>query len=705
VNPISAFFVRNMAAVYFFYGLAFFVMGLALAMARRGASQLRFAAAIGPLAAFGIVHGIHEWVEMFQLVGALISGHTPTIAEEWGRLALLTISFLMLLAFATILLSPQSRSPHQPAIIVGAMASLWAVSVLIVAAVLRPEAAGLIGMADVLARYLLGIPGALLGSWALMAQQRAFREQGMPQFGQDLVWAAIALFLYGVVGQFFVRPSPLPPSTIINAPLFLQLFGMPVQIFRALMAVVIAFYVLRALNAFAVEDRRRLENALEVERLATREMERLNEELRLTTRELSLLQDLSNLLATPMALADALHAVLEKTVGSLAFPGAGLILLVKRAGQSSYVAASVGFSSQADGESEESVQPLAEDLGQQCIARGLVICRHVNGTIFEFLPDDALARQECRRYPSPAMAISFPLIVRGGMIGSLTLSWATRNDQAPLPYEEYRLMLGIAQQLALPTENARLRHQAQDREKMLADLLRQTVGAQEAERQRIARELHDATGQSLTAIALGLRGVESMLPADPPVASAQIKELRSFSTIALGELRQIISDLRPSQLDDLGLVAALQWYVQEFETRRSINTEFIVEGSGIRLPTEYETVLFRITQEALTNVAKHAQATTVTVTLQFSAAQICLTVEDDGRGFDPDQAPVGGELQGWGLRGVQERTLLLGGHCEIKSAPGQGTRITATVPLVEDGTDADSENEEPLDGENPVTAR
>ena len=208
-------------------------------------------------------------------------------------------------------------------------------------------------------------------------------------------------------------------------------------------------------------------------------------------------------------------------------------------------------------------------------------------------------------------------------------------------------MLGIAQQLALPTENARLRHQAQDREKMLADLLRQTVGAQEAERQRIARELHDATGQSLTAIALGLRGVESMLPADPPVDSAQIKELRSFSTIALGELRQIISDLRPSQLDDLGLVAALQWYVQEFETRRSINTEFIVEGSGIRLPTEYETVLFRITQEALTNVAKHAQATTVTVTLQFSAAQICLTVEDDGRGFDPDQAPVSGEPQGW----------------------------------------------------------
>jgi len=139
-------------------------------------------------------------------------------------------------------------------------------------------------------------------------------------------------------------------------------------------------------------------------------------------------------------------------------------------------------------------------------------------------------------------------------------------------------MVAIAQELGLSIENARLYQEAQERETMLADLLHQVVGAQEAERQRIARELHDATGQSLTAIALGLRGVETMLENHQPVAVEQVDELKSFSTSALGELRQIISDLRPSQLDDLGLAAALQWYVQEFEKRYTIRTELIVKG-------------------------------------------------------------------------------------------------------------------------------
>jgi signal transduction histidine kinase len=242
-------------------------------------------------------------------------------------------------------------------------------------------------------------------------------------------------------------------------------------------------------------------------------------------------------------------------------------------------------------------------------------------------------------------------------------------------------MRGIARQLALSIENARLYHEAQEREARLAELLHQVVGAQEAERQRIARELHDATGQSLTAIALGLRGVESILKDGSSLAVRQIRELKSFSTNALGELRQIIADLRPSQLDDLGLAAALQWYAQEFEKRHAIDTHFVAPGGRSRLPPEYETVLFRITQETLNNVAKHAGASQVTITLDVSPAQACLDIEDNGRGFDVEQTLRTRRRAGWGLLGIQERVLLLGGRYEIDSKPGQGTHMRVTVPL------------------------
>ena len=174
-------------------------------------------------------------------------------------------------------------------------------------------------------------------------------------------------------------------------------------------------------------------------------------------------------------------------------------------------------------------------------------------------------------------------------------------------------MAGIAQQLGLSVANALLQEQAQEREQVLGELLNQVVGAQEAERRRIARELHDATGQSLTAISLGLRGVEGYLmqmdeTGDPRVLIPQVKELRTFGQNALGELRNLISDLRPPQLDDLGLAAALRWYIQAYEKRRAITVQFRIEGDDNRVPAEYRTVLFRIVQEALTNIAKHAEA-------------------------------------------------------------------------------------------------
>ena len=283
--------------------------------------------------------------------------------------------------------------------------------------------------------------------------------------------------------------------------------------------------------------------------------------------------------------------------------------------------------------------------------------------------------------------IGLPLTIQQRVIGSIVLT-SLKTEAKSLTSDELKLMIGIARQLGLSIENAHLYQEAQKREKILGELLQQVVGAQEAERQRIARELHDATGQSLTAIALGLRGIEAMVANESPVDIKQIRELKLFGTNALGELRQLIADLRPPQLDDLGLVAALEWYIQAFEKRSSIQTDFVVKGKQVRLPSEYETVLFRITQEALTNIAKHANASHTIVKLEMYPREIQLTIKDDGIGFDPEKIlNEEGERTGWGLLGIQERTLLLGGQYKIDAAPGRGMQIRINIPLIREVKD------------------
>ncbi|MEZ4637209.1 MAG: hypothetical protein R2856_20020 [Caldilineaceae bacterium] len=301
MNPISAFFVRNIIVVFFFYGLTFFAMGVALLLASRRQSSFRFARAIQPLAAFGLLHGMHEWFEMYQKYAALTGGYTPSIFEEEFRLGLLGASFVGLAAFGVALLNSDGPSRIQRYLPLIGMVLLWWSGIAVVAWRFQPSAPDLIAVGDALARYSLGIPGALLGTWALMAQQRTFREHNMPQFGRDLVWCATALFLFGAVGQIFVRPTLLATTQILNSTLFLQWFGIPVQLFPRVMAGVMTFYMVHALRAFEVENQQRLEQALQAERKNRHGGERLNGELA-GPRELAMMLSLSNDLAAPVGL-------------------------------------------------------------------------------------------------------------------------------------------------------------------------------------------------------------------------------------------------------------------------------------------------------------------------------------------------------------------------------------------------------------------
>ena len=214
-------------------------------------------------------------------------------------------------------------------------------------------------------------------------------------------------------------------------------------------------------------------------------------------------------------------------------------------------------------------------------------------------------------------------------------------------------------------------------------LLRQLVNAQEGERRRISRELHDQLGQQVSALSLKL----SIVKRDTSLTVALKREIEFLEDIAKridNDLDFLVWELRPTALDDLGLVEALQDYILNWSAHFSTPAEFHAEGAPGRLDPEIETVLYRIAQEALNNISKHARASQVDITLVRLPQQVLFTVHDDGAGFDPSQPFDTGE-KGLGLVSMRERASLAGGTIDIASLPGAGTTINVRLPLGEDG--------------------
>jgi signal transduction histidine kinase len=225
-----------------------------------------------------------------------------------------------------------------------------------------------------------------------------------------------------------------------------------------------------------------------------------------------------------------------------------------------------------------------------------------------------------------------------------------------------------------------LRHQsAQQRE-----LLKQLISAQEDERKRVARELHDRLGQFLAGLALHIGALERLITQEPSRALRQVSQIKSLTTETTERMYNLILDLRPSVLDDLGLVAALRAYSERLLDSTGITIEMNVSGLTERLPPEYETVLYRVFQEALTNIVRHANAKRVQMTLACHGGMFEGQIIDDGQGFDPDHVkPDGQSPHGLGLLGMQERLLQCKGRLEIISQPGHGTQLTILIPLEE----------------------
>lgn len=282
--------------------------------------------------------------------------------------------------------------------------------------------------------------------------------------------------------------------------------------------------------------------------------------------------------------------------------------------------------------------------------------------------------------------VHVPLIARGLVLGSMCIG--TKEDRH-FTEDEQELLMTLGSQIAAAVENARLYAEVQHKEKLRGELFKKALNAQEEERRRIARELHDDTSQSLAAV---LFAAEECLEMDNTVdMHPRLEKMRELAQHTLDGVHKIIFDLRPTVLDHLGLTPALRWFADFRLESNGVRVSIEEVSSPARLPTEIETALFRVVQEAINNIARHSAARNVRIMFQFDAESAEVLVEDDGVGFDVTQLHITpGSTRGLGLVGMQERLELLGGSLTVCSEPGFGTQLRVFVPL---GLEEDNSDE------------
>jgi signal transduction histidine kinase len=311
----------------------------------------------------------------------------------------------------------------------------------------------------------------------------------------------------------------------------------------------------------------------------------------------------------------------------------------------------------------------AEDLLGTTISRsesksGAVLERRRSERIDSVI-DDPEVHQETSRRLAARTGMWVPLIARDQAIGVLEIHDKEGPD-ARFSHDDFRLAETFAARAAVAVELS---------QRVASDALRRVVTAQEQERRRLARELHDETGQALTSILLGLKPLEEAL-ADQPGAAA-LAELRELVVTALQNVRRLAVELRPAVLDDFGLVPALERLAESFAEQSGIRVDFHSTLGETRLPSDVESSLYRVVQESLTNIAKHADATNVSVSVVRRESGVAAVIEDDGAGFDPRAV----RESGIGIVGMRERLALLDGRLEIETRKGAGTTVVAEVPL------------------------
>jgi signal transduction histidine kinase len=295
--------------------------------------------------------------------------------------------------------------------------------------------------------------------------------------------------------------------------------------------------------------------------------------------------------------------------------------------------------------------------------------------------EDACQLAEYLREKGLVVRACVPLKSKDRVLGVMILTGRDFGDLLGLSGNSSELLTAVGRQIGIAVENAKLYEELKQNETVRRQLLERLIIVQEDERKRIARELHDQTGQRLTSLIMALKvlGEANSLSE----VRSRLQDLRGAAAEIMEDAHDLALELRPSVLDDLGLVAALRQYLRGYRDRFRVPADFQAVGiMSERLPPDVEMALYRIAQEALSNVARHADARGVSVLLENRGDSVVLIVEDNGKGFDVSQVMGSrAHAQNLGLYGMRERASLIGGTLTIESTPGVGTTVFVETPL------------------------
>ncbi len=370
------------------------------------------------------------------------------------------------------------------------------------------------------------------------------------------------------------------------------------------------------------------------------------------SRHLESLHEVGNALATETDLDRLLDLVARRLQELL---GARLVtVLLPTDNDKLVIAVAVG---------EGGAELVGETLVRDGSKAGRVLERRRSERVDALLDDPEMGHEESRLLAART-GLWVPLIAQERTIGVITAHDRLGGD-ARFTNDDLRLAEIVATRAAMAADLS---------QRVTRDALRRVVEAQELERGRLARELHDETGQALTSILLGLKSFEAQLTG--PESRASAESLRELVVTTLQDVRRLAVELRPAALDDFGLVAAVERLAESFSAQTGIAVELEPNLPDGRLPAGVETALYRIVQESLTNVVKHARAARVSILLARRGENVAVVIEDDGRGFDP----AGVREDAFGLLGMRERVALLGGRLDLETRAGGGTTIAVEVP-------------------------
>lgn len=701
---VSSFLSTNMFLVFFIYGLAFFTMGLAVALEARRSSSLRLAGSLIYLAIFGILNALVAWLDMVSAVPGLLPGPSamplhqvqpincfechvdPTLpigGEQAGlnvflnalKLGLMVAACVSLAQFGVKLLAGPGRHRLLPLAPVGLLA-LWLVSLLPVGALAPYGPEQWLLNAGVWARYLLMFPASMMAGAGLLAERPRLREMDLPGLERQCTWAAAFFGVTAFAGGLVVPPAPYPPADVLNYSSFFAITGVPVQVVRAVAALAIAYFVVRVLRVFGVEYDRRLEaaianqleaqrEALEAQRAAQQAAEAWNRELEarvsqrtfeleVRNRELGALNSIATTISQSLNLNELLRATLNRVL-SVVGAQAGAIYLMDQASDELVLELELG-----------TTPWLAEiagrvPLGQGCIgqaaATGRTVCSSPEAPV-----------QACDGTAPCGPTVCVPIRSKGRVLGVMTVVAAG----AGLPTQEVDILEAIAGQVGVAIENARLFDQVQQLAVM-------------EERDRIAREMHDGLAQILGYLNLRLRLAEEMLErGDREALRAELSHSASVTQEAYADVREAILGLRTSISLEQDLVTTLREYLRKFRQNSNIEAELEIECDlPVLLTPAAEVQLIRIIQEALTNVRKHARASHAWVRIRTIGGMAEVSISDNGRGFDLVQSAA--KEGHFGLQTMRERAESVGGTVEFLTAPGRGTTVQVRLPLATEG--------------------